>query len=104
MNFTQGEWSCEAAKCNDQNMSSIFSTERASDGMRKCVAVLIGSRLNLLESEERNANAKLIAAAPELLEALQFCKSVLEAQGLFDLSEQQAFDKAKAAISKAIET
>lgn len=47
-------------------------------------------------------NAKLIAAAPDLLEALSFCKSVIESQGMFDTSERMAFDKAQAAIEKAI--
>ena len=45
--------------------------------------------------------AKIIAAAPDLLEALIFCRSVLESQGLFDRSEQIAFEKATAAIAKA---
>lgn len=50
---------------------------------------------------ELNANAKLIAAAPDLLKALQFCQSVIKTQGMFDLSERMAFDKAAAAIKKA---
>lgn len=46
---------------------------------------------------------KRIAAVNELLEALQFCQSVIKAQGMFDLSERMAYDKAEAAIKKATE-
>ena len=48
-----------------------------------------------------NATAKLIAAAPDLLEALAFCQSVIEKNGLFDVSDKMAFDKADSAIKKA---
>lgn len=51
--------------------------------------------------EENLANAKLIAAAPDLLEAVMFCRSVLESNGIFELSEKLAVEKAQAAIKKA---
>jgi hypothetical protein len=53
--------------------------------------------------EEAQANAKLIAAAPKLLEALRFCKSVIESQGIYDRSESLAVDKATEAIKEATE-
>lgn len=59
---------------------------------------VVGNSLSI----ENAANAKLIAAAPDLLEALVFCKSVIESSGMFDRSEQLAFDKAKQAIEKAL--
>lgn len=47
----------------------------------------------------RSANAQLIAAAPDLLEACQFTKQYLEIQGLTDTKlyrdVEQAIDKAK---------
>jgi hypothetical protein len=52
---------------------------------------------------EQKANAKLIAAAPELLEALMFCKNVIFYSGMFERSEQIAFEKAEQAIKKATE-
>jgi hypothetical protein len=55
----------------------------------------------LQDKSEVRANALLATAAPELLEALQFCKSVIKSQGMFDRSEQMAFEKADAAIKKA---
>lgn len=39
----------------------------------------------------------------ELVDALSFCKSVIQSQGMFDLSERMAFDKAEDAIKKATE-
>jgi hypothetical protein len=47
------------------------------------------------------AGSKLSESATQLLEALRFCRSVIQSQGLFDLSERMAFDKATAAIEEA---
>jgi len=47
------------------------------------------------------ADAWLMAAAPDLLEALRFSVSVHRAQGLIDLSERMAVEKGEAAIRKA---
>lgn len=55
----------------------------------------------LVSPTDRAKRIKLIKAAPVLLEALSFCKSVIEKQGMFDLSERMAFDKADAAIKQA---
>jgi hypothetical protein len=60
------------------------------------LAFLPDERIDIAE-----ANAQLIAAAPELLEALKFCKSVIEANGMWELSEQMAVNHAVAAIAKA---
>lgn len=49
----------------------------------------------------KEADATLIATAPELLEALRFCVSVIKSQGMFDRSEQLAYEKGTAAITKA---
>ena len=58
--------------------------------------------MNHVESEEDYANARLIAAAPELLEALRALYKVLEpAEGDFSKAEQFAMELARAAIRKA---
>lgn len=50
------------------------------------------------------ANAKLIAAAPELLEALEFLlKAAIHCDPFFETRWSIAADKAKAAIKKATE-
>lgn len=55
-----------------------------------------------IKQDEATDIAKLVAAAPELLEALKFCQSVIKSQSMFDVSERMAFDKAQEAIKKAI--
>lgn len=52
--------------------------------------------------EKAKANAMLIAAAPELLEALEMCISSMESLlSDFNPFDQAAYDKALAAIAKA---
>lgn len=46
------------------------------------------------------ANARLIAAAPELLEALVFCRSVMLSNGVFETSERLVMKKAEAVLAK----
>ena len=61
---------------------------------------------NLLDMENDDraeANAKLIAAAPDLLEALNLCRIALYNTGLYNFSEQLAYSEANKAIKKATE-
>ena len=51
-------------------------------------------------AEQSHANARLIAAAPDLLEALQACVEVAEGKGP-GAAGWMAIDKARAAIAKA---
>lgn len=53
---------------------------------------------------QNNANARLIAAAPELLEALQYaeqCLTMTECTGEKPLGNGHALDRVRAAIAKA---
>ena len=57
---------------------------------------------SLIRSQNYEANANLIAAAPELLEALEKMRDVLEpASTDFSDKEQEAMDKTYSAIAKA---
>lgn len=52
-------------------------------------------------SDDDFKRAGLIAAAPELLAALSFCRSVLQKNGVIETSERLAIKHADAAILKA---
>ena len=54
----------------------------------------------LLQREKTEANARLIAAAPELLEALKACVHAMDSATRFD-GNTRPFDDARAAIAKA---
>lgn len=47
------------------------------------------------------SDAELITASPDLLRACEFALSVIEAQGMFDMSERMAAERLEAAIAKA---
>lgn len=62
-----------------------------------------------ISDEQAYANARLLAAAPELLEALEFCESIMEedignlltGDAMADAGVYDAINKASAAIAKA---
>lgn len=51
--------------------------------------------------EQQIANLFLMAAAPEMKDGLNFCISVIEANGVYEASERLAIEKAKAALRSA---
>jgi len=86
---TPGPW---AVRTIDQSLATV---ETQDGEYNICTAAQLRGDDWQTEHAERKANARLIAAAPELLEALQF---VMTASG-----EQlgTAFEQAQAAIAKA---
>lgn len=93
--FTKGEWFVKE-RCN-------FESEiRTSDGIRIALTKSYGDGFNDATEEEAEANAKLIAAAPELLEVsmkcLQWCNSAMSPKFVNELRIQ-----AESAIKKATE-
>lgn len=76
-------------------------TIRPGDGRTASPVAVICDFNRYDRDDERRANAQLIAAAPEVLEALKFSVSVHKSHGLYDLSERMAVQKAETAIAKA---
>jgi hypothetical protein len=88
-NHTPGPWKTNCLHIERQNGQSIAATVHDS----------------WQTEEEELANARLIAAAPELLEALQQCVGLLSvavmADGATSLYGSPVTQKARAAIAKA---
>lgn len=105
---TQGEWLL------DTTSKPYKINEKVSQTNFKTICYLPAKYPNFLESDtddfkkrvkERDKinkqNGKLIAAAPDMLEALKFAKSVLLAGGCYERSEQLAVENIESAIKKA---
>ena len=96
-NFTKGEWFAKR-----EGQSTVYIECRIGGGWLQEVAAC-GPTAN--GSEEQEANAKLIAAAPDLLEALQDLKrEIILSDVDMDYIESHFkpwLDKARAAITKS---
>jgi len=93
-NFTKGNWNYVGGDDGSCEVN-IGDTTAGICRWEKNTGV------NVITREEMEANAKLIATAPELFEALIFCKSVIYKGGMLKRSEQIAFEIAESAINKA---
>lgn len=84
-----------------QGQDEIWSPDSHTEGCYEQIATITDGGDRMMEK----ANARLIAAAPELLEALQKCEYTLTNMvGMSDLCAkelQKSIDKARAAIKKA---
>lgn len=80
---------------------TICIDNRGGDGMRPCIVDWTGFDTNDMTRRENEANARLIASAPELLEALRKALNYLEnTEGEFGIALESA-DACRAAIRKA---
>ena len=78
------------------------SPSKTKYGASRYAAIGGFDRNDRAQLEEARANARLIAAAPELLDALEQMVSVfLDTEGRHGESENDAMDAANAAITKA---
>ena len=67
----------------------------------KQLVVVEGVALSGRSTDETRANARLIAAAPELLDALKYCAAVCAGEALNKSDLINALEKARGAIAKA---
>ena len=88
---------------------TINSANKTEVNSYNGIAIADCSDSQISTSEEKEANAKLIAAAPDLLEALQFLfhlKQHKDFEGkdeYYYLKQPEAWGKAKIAIEKALD-
>lgn len=90
--FTKGEWKALFSDLTDQNWIQADNRN---------IALINGGEYDTTPMEEAKANSKLIAAAPELLAAVQRFIAFVDKQGLE--YESSMIREAKAAIKKATE-
>lgn len=86
---TQGNWIAEILEKGNPSKNIVIYTLEKPEGI-----------LNIYPSEEAEANAKLISAAPELLEALKAALNILEAVSI-ESQAPHTIDIVKKAIKKA---
>lgn len=82
-----------------EGFSTVYIESKLRDGVIQEVAACGPAEAG---SEQQSANANLIAAAPELLEALQNCAYWLEVHSEPFSIEHDHAQSAKAAINKAL--
>ena len=89
---TPGPWLIEAQNCHFGDIATVHNTDE------KWVTIYAPHWMETgMDEKEQSANARLIAAAPELLEALQM---LMNDPGE-DRIKSSAWDAARAAIAKA---
>jgi len=99
---TKGPWALRKVRAPRAIGHFVWSPETAQ-GSSFCIADV--SALNIYESGTSEANARLIAAAPDLLEAVQYCRERITAMPAHDAVEHDAFVsiqmRCASALSKA---
>lgn len=97
MSHTPGPWSIHETKGNGGNISDRVEIAGPEEGRkRSLIASIYGFKL-----PEGQANARLIAAAPELYEALEAAYMVLKPQKSRFEEYVNAVTLARAALAKA---
>lgn len=106
VDYTKGPWFFRHVE--DQNMISIHLRDGDDEVEDTTICGIWGIGHEAFQKDkERVANASLIAAAPELLEALEKCIAYIPAfiqicgQPFENEHGREVYDKAKAAINKA---
>lgn len=92
--FTTGEW-----KVTKQPCSLLVTVEEQNNKLFSVCQI----NTNQAKQGEAEANAKLIAAAPEMLDALMFMKRELEIYNRFNPDNHICAKQIEQAIKKATE-
>jgi len=100
MNYTKETW--EAVIDHNRKAGNYPKTAITANGklVAKCY-----EKDWIIDSQEAEANARLIASAPLLLEALIKCQHQLQTWGeseAWSMEDEQAYELANTAIQKAI--
>ena len=92
MKHTAGPWAVGKIKTNKDQLAVVADLDR--------VCLVDGDTDGMAQAAQQNANAKLIAAAPDLLEALEY---MVKAQSqFFDHADRRSsLEAANAAITAA---
>lgn len=84
---------------NLANAQRIIDCVNAMDGLE--FPHLYRETWDLMKHLQIDAYPKVKAKHDKLLEALKFCQSVIKSGGMFDRSEQLAYEKAEEAINNS---
>lgn len=106
--FTPGPWALGQLRDNDGNVPIKTMRPRADESVRvamvdRCAPCKRGQGWKLEIDTERDANARLIAAAPEMYEALANASKMLRAaaQATEDEDYAAAADEAEDVLAKS---
>jgi hypothetical protein len=98
--YTKGPWKCSAIDVRHPSVNRPFAVIETHDGMHR-----IANIQSDLDDDVCIANAQLIAAAPELLEALEVARNGLQwfidDNGGGNEADYEALKQIDAAIGKA---
>ena len=98
--FTKGPWNVNLMIFEDEVIDFHITDEK--NGSLNAICCADEKHGTKRTDEELHANAYLIAAAPDLLEALKLCAGVCAGEGLNKSSLIHALENARAAIKKAL--
>lgn len=101
MSHTPGPWGLQYESCEEFSFGFCVVAEAVTEDGEKDWATIaaLGKEPDYISPEEQEANAQLIAAAPDLLEACKAARDALEGFTLGTFPEKHTLE---AAIAKAV--
>ena len=97
--FTKGEWK-HISDTHEFCDTGDYQTDEIIKVDKKCIAQCFS--IGSISEEEAEANAKLIAAAPELLEACQLMKMYIDYKCKEDANKDLNLENIQKLINKAL--